>query len=96
MHIAYLQGNWGTLFLNQNLDLSLVYISRPGVTHRDLKLENILLSVDNQPTVTDFGFARYIGQKKDQRARSKTFCGSYAYVAPEILQGNDKTIDSSN
>ena len=57
------------------------------MTHRDLKLENILLSEDNQPIVTDFGFARYIGSTEDQRARSRTFCGSYAYVAPEILQG---------
>ena len=57
------------------------------MTHRDLKLENILLSEDNQPIVTDFGFARYVGGTEDQRARSRTFCGSYAYVAPEILQG---------
>lgn len=66
------------------------------MTHRDLKLENILLSVDNQPIVTDFGFARYIGHEKNQRARSRTFCGSYAYVAPEILQGDAKIIDSAN
>lgn len=57
------------------------------MTHRDLKLENILLSEDFQPIVTDFGFARYIGIAKDQRKRSTTFCGSYSYVAPEILQG---------
>lgn len=64
-----------------------------GVTHRDLKLENILLSEDNQPIVTDFGFARYIGSIENQRARSRTFCGSYAYVAPEILQGTHVTLD---
>ena len=64
------------------------------MTHRDLKLENILLSEENLPIVTDFGFARYIGHKENQRVRSRTFCGSYAYVAPEILQGNDKKIDS--
>ena len=64
-----------------------------GVTHRDLKLENILLSEDNQPIVTDFGFARYIGSIENQRARSRTFCGSYAYVAPEILQGTHVILD---
>lgn len=64
-----------------------------GVTHRDLKLENILLSEDNQPIVTDFGFARYIGSIENQRARSRTFCGSYAYVAPEILQGTHVALD---
>lgn len=64
-----------------------LYCHKNGVTHRDLKLENILLSDENEPIVTDFGFARYIGAATDQRTRSRTFCGSYAYVAPEILQG---------
>nr|XP_058959752.1 testis-specific serine/threonine-protein kinase 3-like [Pocillopora verrucosa] len=64
-----------------------LYCHKKGVTHRDLKLENILLSEENEPIVTDFGFARYIGAASDQRTRSRTFCGSYAYVAPEILQG---------
>ncbi|PFX34490.1 Testis-specific serine/threonine-protein kinase 3 [Stylophora pistillata] len=63
-----------------------LYCHKNGVTHRDLKLENILLSDENEPIVTDFGFARYIGAATDQRTRSRTFCGSYAYVAPEILQ----------
>ncbi|XP_068739100.1 testis-specific serine/threonine-protein kinase 3-like [Montipora capricornis] len=64
-----------------------LHCHKKGVTHRDLKLENILLSEDYQPIVTDFGFARYIGSTKAQRKRSTTFCGSYSYVAPEILRG---------
>lgn len=77
-----------TAYLIKNLNLILVLSFLLGVTHRDLKLENILLSENNEPIVTDFGFARYIGMDEDQRTRSRTFCGSYAYVAPEILQGN--------
>ena len=65
----------------------IVLLLHSGVTHRDLKLENILLSEDYQPIVTDFGFARYIGSTKAHRKRSTTFCGSYSYVAPEILRG---------
>ena len=59
-----------------------------GIAHRDLKLENILLTRKNEPIVTDFGFARFVGRgAESQRARSRTFCGSYAYAAPEILSG---------
>lgn len=70
-----------------------------GIAHRDLKLENILLSRKNEPIISDFGFARNIGGAEstesgtcDSRARSCTFCGSYAYAAPEILQGAYVTI----
>ena len=50
---------------------------------RDLKCENILLDAKNNLKLSDFGFARVM--KKDDT--SKTFCGSAAYAAPEILQG---------
>ena len=51
--------------------------------HRDLKCENLLLDNSNLIKVTDFGFARQF----EAGDLSKTFCGSAAYAAPEILQG---------
>ena len=60
----------------------------PGIAHRDLKLENILLTRKNDPVVTDFGFARFVNSDVlPQRRRSRTFCGSFAYASPEILSG---------
>ena len=49
----------------------------------DLKCENVLLSSQNQIKLADFGFSRYMTATDV----SKTFCGSAAYAAPELLQG---------
>lgn len=51
--------------------------------HRDLKCENVLLNKKNQIKLADFGFSR----KLMPTELSKTFCGSAAYAAPELLQG---------
>lgn len=59
------------------------YLHSVNVVHRDLKCENILLDTNNNVKVSDFGFARYLGDDE----LSRTFCGSAAYAAPEILQG---------
>lgn len=55
------------------------------IAHRDLKLENLLLSDNNRLKVGDFGFARYFNVDDPTTALSSTFCGSNAYVSPEIL-----------
>lgn len=54
-----------------------------NIVHRDLKCENLLLDVKNNIKVSDFGFARELSNNE----LSKTFCGSAAYAAPEILLG---------
>ena len=53
---------------------------------RDLKCENLLLDYQNNIKVSDFGFARFY-EDPTPNTLSKTFCGSAAYAAPEILQG---------
>lgn len=59
------------------------YLHKNGIVHRDLKCENVLLSKRNSAKIADFGFARTIGPLE----KSKTYCGSAAYAAPELLQG---------
>ena len=59
------------------------YMHQNNMIHRDLKCENILLSKKNVIKIADFGFARFIQPQEV----SKTYCGSAAYAAPELLQG---------
>ena len=55
---------------------------RWGIVHRDLKCENLLIDKDNHLKIADFGFARtYEGRELE------TYCGSFAYAAPEIILG---------
>ena len=69
--------------------LPIEYLHGLGIVHRDLKLENILVSQDGALKLTDFGFAKYI------KYRSWTLCGTPEYLAPEIIleKGHGKAVD---
>ena len=59
------------------------YIHSRGIVHRDIKLENILLDLNNIIKICDFGVGKLIKPStilKDQ-------CGTPVYMAPEIIKG---------
>lgn len=56
---------------------------RMNFVHRDLKCENMLLDRNLQLKMSDFGFARRFAPSQ----KLETYCGSYAYAAPEIIIG---------
>jgi len=63
--------------------LGIEYLHQKSIIHRDLKCENVLICHDERIMIGDFGFARIL----DSDMVSKTFCGSAAYAAPELLKG---------
>lgn len=71
-------------FYFQQLMSAMEFCHSRGIAHRDLKLENLLLTTENCLKVSDFGFARYFNNNENEL--SKTFCGSNAYICPEILK----------
>ncbi len=56
-----------------------------GVTHRDIKLENIMVNTKNQIKVMDFGLAKIKGALKLTKTSSTV--GTIAYMSPEQIQG---------
>lgn len=62
------------------------------ISHRDIKLENILLTKDGQLKLTDFGFASSISGNGDGDgdSLSSTACGSPCYAAPELVINTER------
>ncbi|CAK6440267.1 unnamed protein product [Pipistrellus nathusii] len=70
------------------LSSAIKYCHDLDIVHRDLKCENLLLDKDYNIKLSDFGFAkRCLRDDNGRLILSKTFCGSAAYAAPEVLQG---------
>ena len=57
------------------------YCHSKSVSHRDIKLENVLLTDDGTVKIIDFGFSTCIPNDK----KIKLFCGTPSYMAPEIV-----------
>ncbi|KAL2119701.1 hypothetical protein VTJ04DRAFT_6662 [Mycothermus thermophilus] len=65
------------------------YCHRNSIVHRDLKIENILISKTGDIKIIDFGLSNLFSPEEDRKLT--TYCGSLYFAAPELLQARPYT-----
>ncbi|KAF9924873.1 Serine/threonine kinase [Linnemannia zychae] len=72
--------------------LALQYFHENNIIYRDLKLDNILLSLDGHIKIGDYGLCK---ENMPFGATTRTICGTPEFMAPEILeeQPYDRAVD---
>lgn len=66
---------------------ALNYAHQSGIVHCDLKPGNILIDKNGKVFISDFGIARHI----DASTSTMVGIGTPAYMAPELIKGQDPT-----
>ncbi len=70
-------------FITAELILGIQYVHSKNILFRDLKPENILIDKQGHIRVADFGLAKKGNPSKNL---AQSFCGSPAYLTPEMLK----------
>ena len=74
-----------SLKIFQQLINTLLYLHSQNITHRDIKIDNMLLDKNGDLKLVDFGLST---KYKDNELLNQP-CGTVVYAAPEVLQGKE-------
>ncbi|EJT49577.1 hypothetical protein A1Q2_07472 [Trichosporon asahii var. asahii CBS 8904] len=68
----------------------LAYLHSKNVIHRDIKPENLMIGLNGEIKIGDFGWSVYSPEE-----RQSTLCGTPSYISPEMLLGkpHGKAVD---
>eukprot|EP01089_Gocevia_fonbrunei_P004611 TRINITY_DN14656_c0_g1_i1.p1 TRINITY_DN14656_c0_g1~~TRINITY_DN14656_c0_g1_i1.p1 ORF type:complete len:280 (+),score=36.31 TRINITY_DN14656_c0_g1_i1:102-941(+) len=69
---------------------ALIYCHKKHIIHRDIKPENLLLGLNGELKIGDFGWSVHAPS-----SRRKTLCGTLDYLPPEMIAGaeHDQQVD---